>query len=147
MNAAAQYISDLTRTLVAEPVTRIRSTTARLRARKKSARLDTSPGEVRELASELLLRGHEFAKLNAYPEELRAQVTLGLWDICLPLERYFGMSDRAAEFELLCTMKNIAAGLDAILLMDPQGDLPSADGVVQGLESVAVRFRDTLQNC
>ena len=118
MKAAAQYISDLTRTLVAEPATRIRSTTARLRGRKQ-VHFDSPPGQVRELASELLLRGHEFAKLNAYPEELRAQITLGLWDMCLPLERYFGMTDRAAEYDLLCTLKQIAGGLDAILLTDP----------------------------
>ena len=146
MNAAAQYISDLTRTLVAEPAIRIRSTTARIRSRRH-ARLDTSPGEIRDLASELLLRGHEFAKLNAYPEDLRAQVTLGLWDICLPLERYFGMSDRAAEFDLMCILKKIAGTLDAILLTDPEGELPSADGVMEGVQTVTLRFRETLQNC
>lgn len=146
MNAAAQYISDLTRTLVAEPATRIRSTTARLRTRKQ-ARLDTSPGDVRELASELLIRGHEFAKLNSYPEDVRARVTLGLWDICLPLERYFGMADRAAEYDLLCNMKKIASELDGILFAAPEGDIPSATDVEEGLSLIASRYRETLLNC
>ncbi len=67
--------------------------------------------------------------------------------MCLPLERYFGMTDRAAEYDLLCTLKQIAGGLDAILLTDPEGDLPSADEVVMGMDKIAVWFRDTLQNC
>ena len=126
LNTATQFLTDLTRSLVSAPAKRIRTTTARIVSRPRH-RLDTSPQHVREESVQLLARAQEFAKLNAYPESDRAKITLALWDVCVPLERYYGCNSRSEEYDLHCHLRNVASQLDQILFAELNEDAPSTE--------------------
>ena len=146
MNTATQFLSDLTRTLVAAPAKRIRATTAGI-VRRSKHRLDTSPHHVREEAIPLLARAQGFAKLNSYPDTVRAGITLSLWNICVPLERYYGSNSRSEEYDLLCHLQFIATQLDQILFAEPSDDAPSTAALMDSLEILQDRFWDVIHRC
>jgi len=148
VHSATDIITALTRSLVGQQSRRrIRSATVRLNSLPVRPPLKTSPHIVREQAVQLLARAEEFARLNAYPEQLRAEVTLGLWNICLPLERYYGVSDSAREYDLTCQLCGIAAAMDRILLADPAKDPPDAATLTERIERFAKQFASLLADC
>ena len=146
LNTATQFLTDLTRSLVSVPAKRIRSTTARIISRPRH-RLDTSPQHVREESLQLLLRAQEFAKLNAYPDTARADITLAVWNICVPLERYYGCNSRSQEYDLLCHLRAVASQLDHILFAELDEDAPSTTDLMKSLEVLQDRFCDLIHDC
>lgn len=146
MNSAAQILTDLTRSLVSAPAKRIRSTTARI-IRRPRHRLDTSPHQIREQAIQLLARAQEFAKLNSYPDSVRADITLAVWNVCVPLERYYGCNSRSQEYDLHCQLRKTAAELDQILFAEPEEDAPSTTYVMDSLQILQNRFGDLIHQC
>lgn len=136
----------MTRSLIGGRVGIIRSATARI-SRKQTRPLKTSAHEVREQAVQLLSRAQEFAKLNSYPEQIRADITLHLWNVCLPLERYAGSSNTAMESELISHLRSLAGSLDEILLSNPEEDVPTAENLRNLTEKGCSRFQPLLDAC
>ena len=95
----------------------------------------------------MLARAQEFAKLNAYPESDRAKITLALWDVCVPLERYYGCNSRSEEYDLLCHLRNVASQLDQILFAELNEDAPSTTELMESLEILQDRFCDLVHDC
>lgn len=138
MDAIAEFFQAFSRPLPAAPERKIKSASARLGA--DARRHDPVPGHVpqviRSMSSELLEQSQELTKADFIPEDTRARVVMGLWNVALPLERYAGCSDEDRERKLLEFVRCLRSACDEILLPDPDAPEQRAERLEAAIDNI-----------